>query len=346
MDYEKTCDEFAEILLGRIFGDKINTKGNYDNFIVVDSGGLKGLGKTVFSVQLSKSICKLQKEKYGIDIKYSRKDMMILDPTSEKIQERVKNLPRGSPVHIDEAILVSYARDFMMEGNKDLNKFIQICRKWGKIIIFNTPDFWDLDKGSIKACDYRVLATKRGKVQVFCKWINPHMKDKWQEKISSETVQKHIKNSIDYEGVMAGNREIKNYLYDVLFEDLPEKEYEEYKEDSLLREMESYEFQNMDKWKLRFGAILRGLVVTKKLSMNEIVGVMNNRLVGYAKFWKVKPEIVMTNRDQLKEWSRYFSCLIDEEMLEGYNPSFKNINHNQEDIESDLPKNEPKEEEE
>jgi hypothetical protein len=257
-------------------------KGNFDNFIVVESGSFKGVAKTVFSMQISKAICKI------IKYKYNRKELMVLDPNNEKIKDLIKNLPKACPVHIDEAILIGYKRDFGKDPNKDLIKFINLCRKHKKIIIMNIPDFWDLDKGLLNLCDYRITAVVRGQVHVRIKWLCGDSKDKW---LRDESIDKQsfIKNAVDYSGEMSRIRSMRNYLFDIKFEDLPDAEYDEYEKDSIEREMISFEFQAMDKWKLRFFIIVLQITRYKLITWEKLTSLLNEGIMKHCRAWKLNP---------------------------------------------------------
>jgi hypothetical protein len=298
---------FAHILIDRINGvikeGGRAIKGNYDNFIIVDSGGNKGKGKTVFSVQLSKAICKI------IGFPYSRKELMVLDPTSEKIKERVKNLPKGCPIHIDEAILIAYLRDFQKEDLKDLIKFINLCRKHKKIIIFNTPDFWTIDKGLRNMADYRVICIVRGLAHVNCKWVNPETEDKWLRRENEEKISKFVKNVAEVSGVISGIRQCLNHLYDIKYNDLDEREYADYEEESLAREMQSYEVQAMPIWKLRFLFLITKLL-KYHVKPDIITVLINEGIAEYCKGWKKETTGLIINPQTIRDWKREFEPVL------------------------------------
>lgn len=270
----KSLDYFADSLLGRI--DK-----NFDNVIIVDSGGVKGPGKSTWSIKLSKKIC------LKIGYKYSYK-LIIFNPTSEKIVNKVKTLPEGCPIHIDETTLVAYKRDFQKEFAKKLIKFINICRKFKKVVIFNNPDFWDLDKDLRNLADYRVTILKRGMSQIRGKYANPEVEDKWLRKQSMEIIDHHIKSdptSID--NVIAAIRKTPNYLYDIPFTPLKDKEYGKYERLSKIEELKSIE-KNIDVWRLRFVALTTALIndgfEDAKLTSIDIAKKTNRLISSYARF--------------------------------------------------------------
>lgn len=219
---------FAKELVVRIEKD-------FDSVVIVDSGAVKGTGKTVFSIKLCKEICKL------IDYKYSF-DLIVFNPTSEKIVDLVKTLPRGCPLHIDEASKVAYKRDYQKEYQKDLIKFVNICRKFGKIIIYNNPDFWDLDKDLRNLADFRVIIVKRGLGQVKGKSPNPDLKDKWLRDKSIEIIEGYIKRDITkLERTRSGIRKTPNFLYDIPFGNMDSQEYEDYVKLSKKEEIRSFQ---------------------------------------------------------------------------------------------------------
>jgi len=221
--------EFAQLL-----NNRVNRK--FDSFLIVDSGGVKGTGKSVFSIKLCIQLCKLIGEEYSFE------KHIIFNPTSEKIVDKIKNMPVGSPIHIDEASKVAYKRDFQKEYQKSLIKFVNICRKFGKIIILNNPDFWDLDKDLRNLSDYRIIIVKRGLAQVKGKSPNPDLKDKWLRDVSVIKIEQQMKGSItQLERTRQGIKRTPNFLYDIPVGDLDAKLYAEYEELSKREEVKSFQ---------------------------------------------------------------------------------------------------------
>ena len=156
---------------------------------------------------------------------------MILNATEAKLIALVKQLPSGIPIHVDETILIAYKRDYNEDPVKKLVKFINICRKFGKPVLLNSPSFWDLDKDIRNLCDFRVTIIKRGIAVVRHKNPNPEYEDLWMRDESKELIDKEIGHDLtDLNAVIRGLEKCKNFLFTIRFDDLDEKEYERYEE--------------------------------------------------------------------------------------------------------------------
>lgn len=218
---------FAELLESRI-------QLNFDSIIIVDSGGVKGTGKSVFSMQLAKLLCKLINYTFSFDL-------IVFNPDEARIIEMVKNLPEGCPILIDEASKVFYKRDFQKDYQKNLIKFINVCRKFRKIIILNNPDFWDLDKDLRNLADFRVVIVKRGLAQVRGKSPNPDLKDKWLRDFTSDKIEEYTKGDITkVEKVRLALKKIPNHLFDIPIADMDKEEYKRYEELSKREELKAF----------------------------------------------------------------------------------------------------------
>jgi hypothetical protein len=260
-------DQFAKIQYERV-------QNEFDSIIIVDSGAVKGTGKSVFSIKLCQSVCKI------IDYKWTL-ELTVFNPSSEKIIKMVKELPRGVPIHIDEASQVAYKRDYQKEYQKDLMKFINICRKFGKIIVLNTPDFWDLDKDLRNLADFRVIIVKRGLAQVTGKSPNPDLKDKWLRDINIDIINNQIKRDITkLEKTREGIRRTPNFLYDIPFKKLDDETYYNYVQKSKEEEIKAFEHET-DVYKVRSKVVEYNIIkLAKKLDMkpNDLTRMFNDTL--------------------------------------------------------------------
>jgi hypothetical protein len=224
----RTIQQFAVELHERV-------KSNFDSIVIVDSGAVKGTGKSTFSIQLQMECCKLISYVYTFDL-------IIFNPTDEKILEMVKTLPRGVAILIDEGSKVAYKRDYAKDYQKNLIKFINICRKFGKILIINNPDFWDLDKDLRNLADFRVTIIKRGMAQVKGKSPNPDLKDKWLRDVCIEKIEDYTKGDITkLEKTRQGVRKTPNFLYDIPVPEMDKALYSEYEELSKREEIKSFQ---------------------------------------------------------------------------------------------------------
>lgn len=238
----------------------VRVENEFDSVVIVDSGSVKGTGKSVFSMKLSQEICKIINYPYHKSGKYSF-DLIVFNPTDEKIVDLVKNLPDGCVIHIDEASKVAYKRDFQKEYQKNLIKFVKICRKFKKIVILNDPDFWDLDKDLRNIADFRVIIVKRGLAQVKGKSTNPDLKDKWLRDKCIEVIETHTGNKkvFDLDSTRAGIKKTPNWLYDIPFGAMPKEEYQAYCELSKKEEVKSFK-ENVDAKNVRYQALVYTLL--------------------------------------------------------------------------------------
>ena len=259
-------DGFANELITRVKGmemeDGTFKKGNFDNFVIADSGGEKGKGKSVFSIQLSKVICK------KIGIPYHRTatlakpftfDYIVFDAKVEILIEWVKTLPDCTPIHIDELTKIGYKRDFQKEHVKKLIKFIKICRKFRKIVI---------GKDLRNLADYRGICLKRGIVQVKGKSKNPDRVDKWcREETDAKIRELAGENELSINRIMQGIRQSPGYQYDIIIADLEDTEYAAY--ETLSKEMELKSFEEESQTALEQRITILTLVALKKFEGNS-----------------------------------------------------------------------------
>lgn len=196
-----------------------------DSVMAVDSGYVKGTGKTVFSVITSKDLCNHPKVNYP----YKMEELMLLNATTDKLISLIKKLPYGVPIHIDEAIFIAYKRDYNEDPVKKLVKFINICRKYRKPILLNTPSFWDLDKDIRNLCEFRATVVRRGIACIRGRHPNPEYEDQWIREESKKIIDKEIGSDItDFNGVIRGISKCRNHLFNIVYPNLSEKEYNIY----------------------------------------------------------------------------------------------------------------------
>lgn len=244
----KNLDFFSRRILDRV-------DNRLDSLCVVESGSVKGTGKSVYSKGQSESICNMLDPKYPYQMfdTDGRMGLMLLDATEEKLKKMVKTLPFGVPIHIDEAVFVAYKRDFQDEAVKKLVKFINICRKFRKPIFLNIPSFWDLDKDVRNLAEYRITIVKRGIACVRGKYPNPEYTDLWLREESKKKIDKAIGSDItDLNGVIRGIRGCRNHLFDIIFPDMTKEEYDMYEKKSM-----EIEGEQMDRSLKRNDVILK-----------------------------------------------------------------------------------------
>lgn len=223
---------------------------NFDAVLIIESGSLKGTGKSTFSMLLEEEISEIKNFKFDII------EMTVFDPTSEKIVERVKYKPRAYPVHIDEAGKVAYKRNWNKEWQKDLIIFINVCRKHGKIIPLNHPSFWGLDSDLRDIADYRVTILRRGLAIVRGKVANPEAKDKWIKDETEKLINEMVHDKMDVDATINALRRTPNYLFEIHFPEMDQKVYSVYEKMSMEAELESFYAAGQNKYRLGFeGAV-------------------------------------------------------------------------------------------
>lgn len=206
-------------------------KQRLDSICIVESGSVKGTGKTVFTTDISKDLCK------NIGIQWDLKKMLMMNATTDKLMNLVKSQPYGYPVPVDEAIFLAYKRDYSEDPVKNLVKFLNICRKFRKPVFLNTPSFWDLDRDVRSLCDFRVTVVKRGIACIRGKYTNPEYEDLWLREESKDIIDKEIGSDMtDLNGVIRGINKCRNHLFDIVFPNMPEQEYLDYEKLSMSQE--------------------------------------------------------------------------------------------------------------
>lgn len=202
-----------------------------DSVFGVDSGAVKGTGKTVFTIDESKDLCS------EINMTWNIQKLMMFNPTTDKLINFIRELPFGTPVPVDEAIFLAYKRDYNEDPVKKLVKFINICRKFRKPVFLNTPSFWDLDKDIRNLCDFRATIIKRGIACIRGKYSNPEYEDLWLREESKDIIDKEMGSDFtDLDAVIRGIDKCRNHLFDIYFPNLPEAEYNEYEKLSMQQE--------------------------------------------------------------------------------------------------------------
>ena len=225
----KSISDFAELLLMRV-----ETK--QDAVIIVDSLNRKGIGKSSFSGVLAEEICKQKGFKFDV------LKIFVFDASTEKVTELIKSMPEGYPVIIDEALKVAFNRNWNEKDQKNLVIFLNVCRKWGKIIIINNPSFDKLDKAIRDISDYRVTVLKRG-YAVIRRKMSREMGDPW---ILKETDEKLMESEeYESEGESKDNtanvlRHAKNFYFETSFPAMNPTSYHIYEEASKEQEMNSF----------------------------------------------------------------------------------------------------------
>lgn len=222
-----TLSDFCKELVDR-------TDKDFDCIVIIESGSVKGTGKSVFTLNCDMEISRQKGFRFDLN------DMVVFDATNEKVVDMVRMRPGGWPIHVDEASKVAYKRNWSKDEQKDLIIFINVCRKFHKIILINNPTFWGLDKDLLDLADYRVTILKRGLAIVRGKSKNPESKDKWFRDWTDEMVAKASKNQMDVDEIINALRKTPNYLYEIRFPPIDQKIYSVYEQMSRENELKNF----------------------------------------------------------------------------------------------------------
>lgn len=271
---EESIRFFAKLLIER-------TKANFDNIVIVDSGSVKGTGKSTFCLEMDLEICKL------MGYEFDMMEIVVFDPTNAKIVDKVKMKPDAWPIHVDEASKVAYKRNFADDSQKQLIIFVNVCRKHHKIIFINNPSFWGLDKDLLELADFRVTILKRGMAIIRGKSANPETLDKWMRKKTDEAIEKYAASEMDIEKMIIAIRNAPNYLFEIHYPPLSAEFYAKYEEVSKNAELESFYDRVDDTWRVAAEACLGIIASIKKdhkilMSWGDVATTINR----YAKYKK------------------------------------------------------------
>jgi len=134
-----------------------------DNIVFIN--GRRGVGKSMAGLGLLKYYL----ENYlNIDFtKQVMRDHIVYE--HELLFERAKNLPLKHPVLVDEGVRVAYTGDFGTKEVKDLIKFFAQCRTKNRLVIFVSPDFFDIAKRLRQYARYRIRMIQRGQGILFAR---------------------------------------------------------------------------------------------------------------------------------------------------------------------------------
>lgn len=225
------------MLLGlKTFAQKLVRRCKADWDIVVAVTGEEGSGKSTFAVQLCRKIGQFR---LGRNVLFS--------PRSDDIKKLITELPKYSPVLLDEAIKVLYKLNWNTKIQKVLNQFYTLCRQENQISILCIPIFTDL---SPFYRNHRVKiwihVLERGLACVFIKDTNPLVKrdDCWHLMETEKAFQKMNFNKMSTQTKLRNLAKNKCFIGYIKFKDLPPKISERYKK---LKEIKKYEPSEEDK---------------------------------------------------------------------------------------------------
>jgi len=238
-----SLSNFAALLIER-------TEDKFDSFLITESGSVKGTGKTTFSTLLSMEVCRQKGFKFELE------ESVIMDPTNEKIVDQVRLKPIAFPLQVDEASKVAYKRNYAEDKQKKLIIFINVSRKFYKIVNLNNPSFWGLDKDLLDSADFRIVILQRGLALVLGKSKNPEAEDKWNRKVNDEKIREYAKNQMNIEQIINALRNSPNYLFEIRFGEMDKGMYARYEKMSQENELQSFYETNQNTWRYATEALI------------------------------------------------------------------------------------------
>lgn len=161
---------------------------------VIIAEGNRGLGKSTLAIHLARGVAR-EIKKQGLDqYKFHWRNSLIYDKKETK-----KFLHKWKSTGIvDEAIGVTFNRDFYNEDQKDIIKQINTNRDHSNFFLLCVPSFQTLDNQIKNLCKIRLTVVRRGLCIIQTKQDSIYLKDKWDqatnEKIERSWMLKGIKN--------------------------------------------------------------------------------------------------------------------------------------------------------
>lgn len=167
------------------FYDEIKKEVRQDKDCVICIDGYVGVGKSTMGIQMAKVLDS------QFDLKYN----ILYSPDAEAAKEKIRNLPKYACIVFDEAIKIAYKMDFWSSTQRVLNKFMNLCRKENKIILFCIPNFMDLSKYyREQRVKYWIHMVDRGMGVVLSKSPIPGESEPWHVNKIIKACKKYMKN--------------------------------------------------------------------------------------------------------------------------------------------------------
>jgi len=168
----------------------IQTK--FDCVIIIE--GNRGLGKSTLAIHLARGVAR-EIKKQGLDqYKFHWRNSLIY---SKKDTKQFLHKWRSTGI-IDEAISVTFNRDFYNEDQKDIIKQLNTNRDHCNFLISCVPSFQVMDNQIKNLCKIRITVVRRGLCIIQTPQQSIYLKDKWDqatnEKIERAWMMKGIKN--------------------------------------------------------------------------------------------------------------------------------------------------------
>lgn len=225
----------------------IQLKGDNDQIIAVT--GVKGTGKSTFSIQISRDYLKAY---YGkVNFPFTKHSAY----NNEEVIAKIHGLDMHMPLIADEAVRFAWSRDWNVAENKELVRLATQIRTKKLIMFLNLPVFSKLDKvWRDSLIDLWVwihyIITKRGKrcfAFLFVPDLNQGQPDPWHLDLFKKRIRNRVLNQFtDFGTVKNYMRKHPCYFDSFEYPALPDSIYQTYKEIRDARAFETQE-QKFDK---------------------------------------------------------------------------------------------------
>ncbi len=196
------------------------TAEDWDNILAID--GTPGIGKSVLACQIAKKGEELQ----GRTFSFERN--VLFSPKFETVMDKVRQLPPGSYIVLDEVIKILYKLEWWSEINRLMDKLFNLCRKENKNVILCIPDFSDLSRSFRKLTKLWITCVDRGEGHMLCKNPFPGVDDRWglKKNLKTYNIATHWKqfSEITKSDIRYALKKTRNYVGTVVWEDLTPEE--------------------------------------------------------------------------------------------------------------------------
>jgi len=203
----------------KVFAETIHKLLVSDRDVSIVFSGMTGEGKSTMLIQLFKEYQKIRGKKWDFKtMTWKRDDLMKwIDGEKQKDGTKTGQLPKYTPIALDELFLMFYRRNWSDSGQIDSIGVLNMARDRRLLIGGCVPNFWDLDPAFTSRARFYIFISERGKAWVFEQEINPYVKDKWNFALSQKIFRK---DKHPYR--------LPNFVGEVYYDDLTEQEKEEY----------------------------------------------------------------------------------------------------------------------
>lgn len=244
-NFSHMIKQSLNILLSIIFYKFI--KRGKDCFMLLEQD--KGAGKSTLAIRIAKAWIKFIKPLTDYPLNFNYRRHVIYDDDIDSILERIRHLPKFSPLIFDEGGRIILAEDWNRKSNKQIKKLFSEIRTKHLLVIICCPfAIDDVDKKYLKNfIQYWIHLWGFGRATIFKKNLHPLRKGfqlKYLDNLLPEFID-DIEKEVDFGNIV---NNVKNHpcYYGVLYwQKLSDKEYAEYQ---ILRDDAVYSVGGDEVW--------------------------------------------------------------------------------------------------